>query len=160
MELEKIIHKYIKEIGGKIEEKQENPNAEFIFRFKYPNPKIGRNFFIVKPIGKNYIEIFSRTLLSPEHKKKFENLSEKQKLRLSENIHQITLRNILTINIQFKENQIFNIIEKIYLSNNEEIDINLFYRTIRRIFSCVMECVLMIQDFFSSTYESDYLRLI
>jgi hypothetical protein len=150
------IRKLIQMIGGKLDGEIENPKIEFGFKFRYPNPQIGRGFSIVKPKKKTYIEIFSTTKLSQEHKNAFLKLKESKKKKFIQGIHRITLQNNLTINLQFKKEQAFAIIEKIYFNEDtHDLDLNFFYEQVRRIFSCVLLCVMFIQDSLSGDYDPE-----
>jgi hypothetical protein len=157
--LEQKIFKYINLIGGNMIEKLKLPNLEFSMKFLYPNPKYGRTFYVMKPKKKNQLQLFTKTILNAEHKEKYCELEDYKKFELIQIIHRIILRNILTTSLQFEKNHGFTIIENIYYEDKEDLNINLFYQTIRRIFSCTMECVMAIQDFFSGTFNlKDYIK--
>ena len=147
--MENVIKKYIERIGGIKKEKLDIPNMDFAFKFKYPNPQVGRGFIVIKRKDKQIIEIFTRTHLSSEHSNTYLALPKKKKRELIKSINKKILENVLTTSLRFEDKQLFAIIEKIYFDNEEDLNINQFYKTVRRIYSCAMECVILIQDFFS-----------
>jgi hypothetical protein len=150
------IRELINEIGGLLEGEIDEPNLDFAFRFKYPNPQIGRAFIVVKQKRKEILEIQSNTILSSPHHDQFTQLSFDDKREFIKRIHQITLNYILTVNFKFEREQRFGVSEKIYLEDeNEPPSVNVFYKAVRRIFSCVMSCVIFIQDYFSGEYNPD-----
>lgn len=147
--MKNLIKKYIERIGGFKKEKLDIPNMDFAFKFEYPNPQAGRDIIIIKRKDKQVIEIFTRTHLSPEHSNSYLSLPKNKKRELIKSIKKKILENVLTTSLLFEDKQLFVIIEKIYFDNEEDLNINQFYKAVRRIYSCEIECVILIQDFFS-----------
>ena len=144
--LKTLIRQYILEIGGLLQEEPKNPQFEYAFKFLYPN-KRGVDILVVKPKNKNHIEISKGTILSKQHKSRFDALDKKNKISF---IRQLQ-RTITHDKFQFQvvsnpERFLFVIIDKVFIKKS--LLINTFYKSVQNVFSCSLGCVLFIQEYF------------
>lgn len=143
---------HISQIKGFLLDEPKNPNWEFGIRFKYPN-KNGRVFMVVKPKNTTFFEISNGTRLDPPHQTAYNKLETKEKKRFIKNLGRlIIMRNFEhAININ-PTNSVFVLIDRIFIENGI-ISINNFYKTVKTMFFCTLDCVRYIQERFGADYD-------
>lgn len=152
IDYKELIKDYISQIKGQLFEEAKNPNWEFGIRFKYPN-KNGRIFLVVKPKGTTFFEISNGTRLDPPHQEAFNKLSNIEKKEFIKRLgRMIIVRNFEhAININ-PNKSVFVLIDRIFLEN-KTISLNLFYKSIKSMFFCTLDCVRFIQERFGADYD-------
>ena len=146
-----IIRTYILEIGGLLKEEVNEPRFKFGFRFLYPNEK-GRIMMITQSKKKNFIEISTGTPLSPEHRQAFTFLQERDRITFLKNLQQILFRSEVEYSYNFTTHYTIVLIDKIFIEH-DAISINQLFQSIRRVYSCTMNVIFFIQDYFSEEFD-------
>ena len=145
------IRNYILEIGGLLKEEVNEPQFEFGFRFLYPNEK-GRLMMITQPKNKNFIEISCGTPLAPQHKQAFNSLKERDRNTFLKNLQKILFRSEIQYSYNFTTHYTIVLIDKIFIEH-DAISINYLFQSVRRVYSCTMNVIFFIQDYFSEEFD-------
>ena len=149
--IKKMVYSHILNIGGLLQEELNKPNLEFGFRFLYPN-KNGRAVIAAKQANKNFIEISLGTTLSPEHKDSFNKLPEPDKKSFIKNLQKILFRSELDYSYNFSQHYTTVVMDKIFIEK-DNISVNDFFHSVRKIHSCTMNLIFYIQEFFSIDFN-------
>jgi hypothetical protein len=155
--LKSLVQKYILKIGGLLKEEVEQPQFAYGFRFLYPNEK-GRVLMAVQPKGKDWIELSSGTQLSPEHKKAFMALPERDRKTFIKSLNKLLYQTELEYSYNFSQKYMIVLIDKLFIED-DQLSINQFYRSARALYYNSMKLVIFIQEFFSDELTAADLEL-
>lgn len=147
-----IIRKNILLIGGLLKEEIDDPKLEFGFIFIFPNER-GKPMTVIRQKKKNFIEISFGFKLSPEHEKKFKSLENTDKRTFIKYLQKNLFRAELDYNYNFSQQYTLALIDKIFLEN-DQISLNQFFRSVRKIHSNAMNIIFFIQDFFTDEFNA------
>ncbi len=149
---EELIKNYIFQIRGQPLNEPKNPNWEFGIRFKYPNQN-GRVFMVIKPKDLNFFEISCGTRLDPAHQEAFNKMDNNEKKKFIKNLGQLIINRSFehAMNIT-RTKSVFVLIDRIFIEHGT-ISLNNFYRAIKNMFFCTLNCVRFIQERFGADYD-------
>ena len=148
-----MIRKYLLD-EGLLREKIKKPQFDFGFQFVFPkgvDPSSGRQkgrpFMVTKPKNKDFIEISSPIvidkkqveILQKEDKKKYF-FSKLQKYLLNRNFY---------FQLDGKNNR-YVIIDNIFLSNTGTVSKNVFFKSIRKIFTSTIYTIIILNEICSN----------
>ena len=148
-----MIRKYLLD-EGLLREKIKKPHLDFGFQFVFPkgvDPSSGRQkgrpFMVTKPKNKDFIEISSPIvidkkqveILQKEDKKKYF-FSKLQKYLLNRNFY---------FQLDGKNNR-YVIIDNIFLSNTGTVSKNVFFKSIRKIFTSTIYTIIILNEICSN----------
>ena len=131
-------------------------NLDYGFNFVFPagtDPKgrqKGRTFTVVKPKGKDFIEISSPTIISPEHQTK---LKDKKKHFFAA-LHKYLLSKNFFFNLDAKNNR-YVLIDTIFLKRDGTVSKNSFYRSVRKIFTSTVYSIVLLKEFCEDVLDLD-----
>jgi len=129
-----------------------DPKLDFGFRFEFPTGKTpdgkptGRNFIVVRPKKKDFIEISSSTRISPEHVKALNSLKDMKKEQFFSDIRKLFFLQNVFFQIDFK-NYRYAVIDRIYLTRNGTVSKDFFYRIVRKLFNCVVYSIILLHEY-------------
>jgi len=150
-----LVREYLLE-EGLLREKLQDPRLEFGFQFIFPKgadpagKPIGRHFLAIKPANQNYLEISSATRISPEHIKCLNALEPKTRTAFFNDIKKIFLLKNMFFTIDAKDNK-FAVIDSIFLGSDKELSKNLFFKSVRKIFTCTLHAITILEDYCGET---------
>ena len=108
-----------------------------------------RNFTVIKPKNKDFIEITQGTTMSPPHAEAFEKLDVNKKNQFIRDLTNIIFIRGFNTSINFNpERKLFAIHDRIYLGGKKQISKNLFYKSAKEIYGVSMYCISLVQALF------------
>jgi len=125
-----------------------DPKLDFGYKFVFPGGadpqgrKRGRDFTVMKPKTKDFIEIRSGTIISPEHVAK---LKDKKKHFFGA-LHKYLLSKSFFFQLDAKNNM-YAIIDTIFLEKDGTVSKNSFYKTVRKIFTSTIYSIVLLKEF-------------
>ncbi len=158
--LKNTIREYILE-DSTIKDEIYNENVDFIFAIEHPlgndnagNP-IGKPFAIVKPKGKNYLNIKSSIIYGQDFATKLENSEQSVRNLFKKNLKSIFLNYNLLFGFNLQKN-LYTIVERVYLDENRSfISKNEFYQYLRKVLNAHILSTYLLDDFSACTPNPD-----
>jgi hypothetical protein len=139
-ELKIKVKNFIARIGD-LRKEIEDSTLDFGFSFSYPNDK-GRTIVLVKPTDRDFLEIQTKTKISPQF---LEKLDEKKEKKLFNILKKIFIAKELHHLINTKQKG-YMIVSHYYFEEND-IDLNYIHEIVKRIFFCDLYANGVIQEF-------------
>jgi len=125
-----------------------DPKLDFGYKFVFPGGvdlqgrQRGRDFTVIKPKSKDYIEIRSGTIIAPKHVSK---LKDKKKHFFAA-LNKYLLSKNFFFQLDVKNNR-YAIIDNIFLKKDGTVSKNSFYKTVRKIFTSTIYSIVLLKEF-------------
>ncbi len=136
-----------------------DPKLDFGFKVIFPSGvdtisgrQIGRLFMVLKPKNKDQIRINTATIISEKHLEILE--KEKKKEFFFKKLRKYLLNRNLYYSLEIKNNR-YVIEDVIYLSNNGTVSKNLFFKSIRKLFSSSAYTIILLGEICSNVIDLD-----
>ena len=142
-----LIREYLLD-EGILRENIKDPRIEFGFKFDYPPGKIpsgkpiGKPFTVVVPKKKDRLDISINIGIAPNIIK----ILESRKNELFNDLKKLFLSMHVMFNINVK-NYIFNLIDIIYLDDNNLVSKNTFYKSVRLLHDAAIHSFIIIGEY-------------
>ena len=125
---------------------------EFGFQFIYPPGKdphgrsIGKGMVVFEPKNKNLLIISVGTKISPPHVEALDSLQEPKKMQFFMDIRKHFLLKDVLYRIDIQKHR-YEISDQIFLSKNDSLSKNTFFKSIRRVFDAMVYSNMILSEY-------------
>jgi hypothetical protein len=158
-EVKSLIQKYLSD-ESLLRETMQNPKLEFGFRFVFPggvNPSgqsVGKNFIVIKPKSRDYLQISIGTKISPPHMEMLNTLSKSKKTSFFNELQKLFFQKGYLFVIDFQNNK-YVLTDRIYFEKYETISKNIFFKSVHNLFGTFMCGLILLQEYCADKTASE-----
>lgn len=159
--IEVLIREYLLDLGL-LRKKINEPKLDFGFQFVFPSgvgptgKPIGRGFVVTKTKKKDFIEISCIAIISPKHIELLQKEGKKQHFFIE--LQKYLLSRNFFFHLDAKNNR-YSIIDNIFLQKNGTISKNLFFKSVRKIFTSMVYSIVLLNEICENVINLDDWKL-
>jgi len=143
--IEHLIREYLLD-EGILREKVKDPKIEFGFQFVFPQGKISKIMFVIKPKNKDLIIITIGTQISDPHINALNSLNNNKKMQFFMELRKFFLLKDVYFRISIDQYR-YEISDQVFLKKDGSISKNVFYNSIRKVFNSAAYSNIILEEY-------------